>query len=292
MGVAWLALGLACAKDDGMGAGADATSSATGSASETSASTGAPSDPEAFCAQFTDAQSCPYGDEAQMIWCEWVEITPVSIDNGRCVLGEPLGECLAVTGGTTVGGCVVPPGCESEPYWSVVDGEMRVTFRCGGSPPLGYEPCTFVEPITFEPAECGCLCDAPMATSGDGSATGDSGGGGDPSYPAPDGSGACPAQTAPIELPGASVCAPFCAGAGAMCPPPASGDAVPECTPFEQPGGSGTPCTDHPDCTGGEACGPDGTCIAVAFWACRLTCEGGETCSDGMTCTGGACGYL
>ena len=59
----------------------------------------------------------------------------------------------------------------------------------------------------------------------------------DPEYPAPDG-GACPDDFAPIELPGGSVCAPFCVGADAPCPAPASGDAAPVCTPFEGKGGS------------------------------------------------------
>jgi hypothetical protein len=113
----------------------------------------------------------------------------------------------------------------------------------------------------------------------------------DPSYPAPDGSGACPNETAPIQFPGASVCAPFCAGADAACPPAASGDAVPTCTPFADEGGSGTPCRTHDECPGEEACDPAGTCVAVAFWACRLVCDAGETCSDGMTCAAGACGY-
>jgi hypothetical protein len=113
----------------------------------------------------------------------------------------------------------------------------------------------------------------------------------DPSYPAPDDGGACPNETAPIQFPGASVCAPFCAGADAACPPGVSGDAVPTCTPFADEVGSGTPCRTHDDCRGEEACDPTGTCVAVAFWACRLVCDAGETCSDGMTCAAGACGY-
>lgn len=112
----------------------------------------------------------------------------------------------------------------------------------------------------------------------------------DPEYPAPDG-GACPDDFAPIELPGGSVCAPFCVGADAPCPAPASGDAAPVCTPFEGKGGSGLPCTTHDDCTDAEACGVMDTCVAVAFWACRLECDGGQTCSDGMTCAGDACAY-
>jgi len=129
-----------------------------------------------------------------------------------------------------------------------------------------------------------------MADSGsDGGAT--TGGGGDPSYPAPDAGGLCPANTAPIALPGGSVCAPFCAGAQAPCPAAASGDAIAECTPFADDGGSGTPCTEQGDCTEGEACGTEGTCVAVAFWGCRLQCDGSTVCSDAMVCAGDACAY-
>jgi hypothetical protein len=113
----------------------------------------------------------------------------------------------------------------------------------------------------------------------------------DPSYPQPDDAGSCPNGTAPILLPGASVCGPFCEGPDAPCPAGSSGDAMPVCTPFDEKGGSGTPCRTHDDCPDGEACDPDGTCVAVAFWACRLLCDAGQACSDGMTCAAGACGY-
>ena len=112
----------------------------------------------------------------------------------------------------------------------------------------------------------------------------------DPEYPPPDGT-ACPPDFAPIELPGGSVCAPFCAGPDAPCPAPSSGDATPVCTPFEGKGGSGLPCTTHDECTEAEACGVMDTCVAVAFWACRLECDAGQTCSEGMTCAGDACAY-
>lgn len=136
---------------------------------------------------------------------------------------------------------------------------------------------------------------ASSSSSGGSSSSGaaDSSSGGvaeDPEYPAPQG-GTCPDQTAPVELPGASSCAPFCAGADAPCPAPGSGDATGVCTPFEQDGGSGTPCTEHGDCTGGEACGAAGTCVAVAFWGCRLRCSDGSTCPDAMVCAGDSCGY-
>lgn len=125
----------------------------------------------------------------------------------------------------------------------------------------------------------------------DESSSGTTGEASDPSYPPPDAGGTCPTDTAPIELPGGSVCAPFCAGADAACPAPASGDATGVCTPFEMPGGSGTPCTGHDDCDGGEACGTMGACVAVAFWGCRLECSGGTMCSDGMICAVDACAY-
>lgn len=128
-------------------------------------------------------------------------------------------------------------------------------------------------------------------TSGDATSSGTTGEAEDPSYPAPDDGGMCPDNTAPITLPGGAVCSPFCAGADAPCPAPASGDAMGVCTPFEQAGGSGTPCTVHGDCPDTEACGPAGTCIAVAFWGCRLQCDDMTTCSDAMICAGDACAY-
>jgi hypothetical protein len=125
----------------------------------------------------------------------------------------------------------------------------------------------------------------------DGADESTTGGPEDPSYPQPDGAGSCPNGTAPILLPGASVCGPFCEGPDAPCPAGSSGDAMPVCTPFDEKGGSGTPCRTHDDCPDGEACDPDDTCVAVAFWACRLLCDAGQACSDGMTCAAGACGY-
>lgn len=128
------------------------------------------------------------------------------------------------------------------------------------------------------------------AASSSGAVDSSGGPGGDPSYPEPQG-GVCPDGAYPVTLPGASVCAPACAGADAACPAAASGDAEPTCTPFAQPGGSETPCTEHGDCTGGEACDPSGICVAVAFWGCRLVCSDGAMCPDGLTCATDACGY-
>ncbi|MEM6989742.1 MAG: hypothetical protein AAF721_04575 [Myxococcota bacterium] len=113
----------------------------------------------------------------------------------------------------------------------------------------------------------------------------------DPVYPRPVGM-MCDGGQAPLTLPGGSVCAPFCTGEADACPAGGSGDATPSCTPFEEPGGSGMACRDSSTCPGDEACGFEGTCVTVAFWACRLLCDGGETCPDGMTCTAiGSCGY-
>jgi hypothetical protein len=113
----------------------------------------------------------------------------------------------------------------------------------------------------------------------------------DPSYPPVGPGGTCP-EGASVMLPGASVCAPFCAGARAACPEAATGTAVPTCTPFEMEGGSGTPCRDHDDCPEDEACGVGSTCMGVSFWGCRLECEAGAQCPDAMICSSvGACGY-
>lgn len=123
--------------------------------------------------------------------------------------------------------------------------------------------------------------------------TGETTGGvvGDPEYPQPQDMN-CAGGLAPLTLPGGSVCAPFCTGEGDACPSAATGDAMASCTPFEERGGSGTPCRDSDGCLGDEACGLDGTCIAVAFWACRLLCDAGQTCPDSMSCGAiGSCAY-
>ncbi len=138
--------------------------------------------------------------------------------------------------------------------------------------------------------------DAPGSSSGAADTT--TGGAGestgaaeDPEYPMPDG-GTCGGGTAPVVLPGAEVCSPFCSGSEDPCPAASSGDAPAECTPFLGDGGSGDPCGDGMPCAGAEACGMDGTCGEVAFWACQLICGDGQACPDGMVCSGiGTCGY-
>ncbi|MCX4246876.1 hypothetical protein [Paraliomyxa miuraensis] len=113
---------------------------------------------------------------------------------------------------------------------------------------------------------------------------------GDPAYPPID-NGSCPSGTAPVLLPGAHVCAPFCGSADDMCPMAASGDAPAQCTPFAGMGGSGDPCDDMTPCAMNETCN-EGTCADVAFWACQLVCADGQACPDGMQCSGvGTCGY-
>jgi len=129
---------------------------------------------------------------------------------------------------------------------------------------------------------------ADTTTTGEGQSTGAAE---DPAYPMPDG-GTCDGGTAPVVLPGAEVCSPFCSGTGDPCPAASSGDAPAECTPFLGDGGSGDPCSEDMPCSGTEACGMDGTCGEVAFWACQLVCIDGQACPEGMTCAGfGTCGY-
>jgi hypothetical protein len=128
---------------------------------------------------------------------------------------------------------------------------------------------------------------AAASSEDDGTTTGPAG---DPTYPPPDG-GSCPQGTAPVVLPGAQLCAPFCGDEADQCPPAATGDAPAMCTPFAGRGGSGDPCDDSTACPDGETCDA-GSCVAVAFFACQLRCGMGETCPDGMECSGiGTCGY-
>lgn len=128
---------------------------------------------------------------------------------------------------------------------------------------------------------------AAASSSSDGNTTGSAE---DPTYPAPD-AGACPDGTLPVTLPGAEICAPFCGGPDDVCPPAATGEALPQCTPFAGNGGSGDPCDDATPCPDGETC-TEGACVTIAFFACQLSCAMDETCPDGMACSGIAtCGY-
>lgn len=125
------------------------------------------------------------------------------------------------------------------------------------------------------------------ATIGDDTTTGSAG---DPAYP-PIVGGGCPEGALPVALPGAELCAPFCAGPGDPCPTAQSGDASPECTPFAGQAGSGQACDAGTPCPDGETCN-EGTCADVAFYACQLLCTMGEACPDAMVCSGiGTCGY-
>lgn len=129
-------------------------------------------------------------------------------------------------------------------------------------------------------------------TDASSSGAGSTGGGSvdDGTYPSPAG-GTCPNGTASINVPAGELCGPFCEDRDDVCPGAESGAATAECIPFEQNGGSGTACMDDGECGGSEACGTGGTCVSVAFWACRLSCANGETCPDAMQCSGNLCGY-
>lgn len=130
------------------------------------------------------------------------------------------------------------------------------------------------------------------STGSTAAATDDTTGGptGDPTYP-PIVGGTCPQGTLPVTLPGTQLCAPFCGGPDDVCPPAATGDAMPQCFPFAGEGGSGAACDDVTPCPDGETC-DDGACVEVAFYACQLLCPMGVTCPDDMACSGiGTCGY-
>ena len=159
------------------GSTATTSSSTTSSTSSGSASsTTAIDDPEAFCAQFASREDCGFTDEAQGVYCSWYEITPVTLDQNACVLGTPVGSCYAASGNTTDPGCAPPPGCDGQPHYLELDGQIGVFSLCGGSGPTDGQPCTYVEPGVFDPPECGCICDALTGTSsGGGEGTASSG---------------------------------------------------------------------------------------------------------------------
>ncbi len=138
----------------------DGTPEATGGSSS-----GGPLDPEAFCAQFLDRDGCQQAEAPSDVFCGWTVSTPVRLVDGACQLNTANGVCALLTGDTTVGGCFPPEGCDSEPFFLPGDSEVFVIFQCGGSLPVGYEPCVLVEPGLFDPPECGCLCDEGFGTS-------------------------------------------------------------------------------------------------------------------------------
>ncbi len=132
--------------------------------------TGLPVDPPAACGAFQTQESCPY--EANTgVYCGWVSVTPVAIEDGACVLGDAVGSCVPLTGDSTAEGCSWTVGCESYPYFVDLDGQLGAFFQCGGSPPIGGEPCTFVEPGVCEPAACGCICEGNQGSSSGGGET-------------------------------------------------------------------------------------------------------------------------
>ncbi len=167
-----LAFGCDAADDppaDGSTSGPSATSTgdtngSTGSTPETS---GAPADPEAFCAVFADLDSCSAADLAGPGICQWVTITVAALEDDACVFGEEFGACVPTEGDATDPGCAVPEGCDLNPAYRVVDGQFQLTGECGTSY-LGFEPCTWTGVDgEFDPPECGCLCEGGSGSTSD-----------------------------------------------------------------------------------------------------------------------------
>lgn len=170
-------------------------------------------------------------------------------------------------------------GAETAPVASTSEGSSSTGAATGSSSSSG-DPSSGSLDDTSTTA-------AASSSSDDGNTTGPAE---DPTYPAPD-AGACPDGTLPVMLPGAEICAPFCGGPDDVCPPAATGDATPLCTPFAGQGGSGDACDDATPCPDGETCS-EGACVEIAFYACQLSCVMDEACPDGMACSGFAtCGY-
>lgn len=149
----------------------ESTSVATSDTDAATTGTGDSGDPDTFCDQFLDREACEAAVPPRDVFCGWTVSTPVRLSNGMCQLNSASGVCSVLTGGTTTQGCFPPEGCDAEPFFLPGDGETHVILQCGGSLPVGYEPCVLVEPGLFDPPECGCLCDEPGATTGDDSDT-------------------------------------------------------------------------------------------------------------------------
>lgn len=149
-----------CTEQKGAGSEAgssEATTAPRGSTGVGLGTTGALEDPEAYCAQFESADACTHEDEDGP-FCEWVGVRPVQLEAGECRVEEPVFACRPMTGGTTAGGCAPQPDGCAEVFFRRTASGMEIFEKCGGSSVVDFEPCTYVAPFEYEPAECGCVC--------------------------------------------------------------------------------------------------------------------------------------
>jgi len=136
----------------------DSNSDSGSGSPTTSSSDSGPLDPDAYCAQFATQETCTWTDEDGP-YCTWEAVVPVSMENGACLVDEPQWSCQAMTGATSAAGCgQQPDGCTSDLFYARVGDRVEVSEQCGGSPIVGFEPCTYIEPGVYDPPECGCVC--------------------------------------------------------------------------------------------------------------------------------------
>lgn len=140
----------------------------TTSTSSAEPTTTGPIDDETFCMQLTDPMQCAAAAAPQTGFpCAWETFTPVTVQDGACVVDEPVSMCVVLTGFTTAAGCAPQPWCPDVPFYRFVDGVALIGFYCGGSPPEGWSECETADPQLADPFECSCLCDFPGETTSD-----------------------------------------------------------------------------------------------------------------------------
>jgi hypothetical protein len=161
---------------DGGQTGGTPTATSTTGVPATDDGTTSTVDPEAFCAQFDAFDSCSMQRPDAPAFCFWETIYTVSLNGGQCSVDEERGMCIVGEGEVSDPSCGTPPGCDTNPYFRVVDGVVEAVPTCGGSLPADFEPCTLVEEGMWDPPECGCLCEAlgigSSSTGGTSTATG------------------------------------------------------------------------------------------------------------------------
>ena len=163
-------LALGCPAEDGDDV-ATTTSAATTSATTTPTSAGpdagstaestssSPADDDAFCATFVDIDSCQAAEIAGPATCVWDTIYTVSLDGDQCSLDDTQQRGLAAAFTSTEPGCAGVSESATEPWFRTDGAQIETIATCGGTPPNGFEPCTFVSEGVFEPPECVCLCE-------------------------------------------------------------------------------------------------------------------------------------
>ncbi len=144
-----LLLGLVATSLVSMGA-CDKGGGDTDASESASTSTSGPVDP-AMCPNFDSAENCPEP-------CSWISFSTWNIENDMCVAGEPLSQCVYVSGDVAAG-CGTFGNCTKAWGYIEVDGVKGFRPYCGGTSPAGWSQCS-QEDLDGGVPECSCACDS------------------------------------------------------------------------------------------------------------------------------------